>query len=168
MTLKEFAEGRGVEYNALMQWLYRRPELRERMPKEGKSYVIEPGDGIFEILDKKYPIPKPIQVIQDEEARKELAEANRKIQELQEAMLKMAARASQADAMQLMLEQRDTELEQTREALHKEQEERISIAESAGRLRVELEAAQKDASEAKEKAERMESAGLFARIFRSW
>ena len=54
MTLKEFAESRNVEYNALMQWLYRRPELRDQMPKEGKSYILDPESNVYDILDKQY------------------------------------------------------------------------------------------------------------------
>ena len=33
MTLKEFAEGRGIDYSTLMQWLWRHPELRQQMEK---------------------------------------------------------------------------------------------------------------------------------------
>ena len=84
MTLKEFAESRNVEYNTLMQWLYRRPDLREQMSKEGKSYILDPESEVYEILDKKYPFPRPIQIVHDEEARAELAAAQKKIQELQE------------------------------------------------------------------------------------
>ena len=49
MTLKEFAESRNVEYNTLMQWLYRRPDLREQMSKEGKSYILDPESEVYDI-----------------------------------------------------------------------------------------------------------------------
>ena len=42
MTLKEFAASSGVDYNTLMQWLWRRPDLRAKWRKEGKSYILDP------------------------------------------------------------------------------------------------------------------------------
>lgn len=175
MTLKEFAESRGIEYNTLMQWLFRRPELREKMPKEGKNYVVAPGDGVYEVLDKKYPFPRPVQIVQDEEARQELAEARKKLLELQEAMIAITAKAAQAEAMQMMIEQKDAELEQTKRRVEEAEQEgrdaesRAKAAEEeADRLRAAVEAAEKEAAEAKEQVEKMESAGLFARIFKNW
>lgn len=175
MTLKEFAESRGIEYNTIMQWLWRRPELRQKLPKEGKSYIIKPGDGIYEILDKQYPFPRPVQIVQDEEARQELAETRKKLLELQEAMIAITAKAAQAEAMQLMIEQKDAELERTKQRAEEaekegnEAESRAKAAEEeAKQLRAAVAAAEKEAAEAKEKVEKMENAGLFARIFRSW
>ena len=122
MTLKEFAESRNVEYNALMQWLYRRPNLREQMEKDGKSYILDPESKVYEILDKKYPFPRPIQIVQDEEARAELAAAQKKIQELQEKLLQAAPQLARLETMDLLLEQREQELEKARD----EAEERRS------------------------------------------
>ena len=175
MTLKEFAESRGIEYNTLMQWLFRRPELRRKLSKVGKTYIVEPGDEVYEILDEKYPFPRPVQIVQDEEARRELAETRKKLVELQETMIAIASKAARADAMQLMIEQKDEELEQTKrraeeaEQEGREAESRAKAAEKeVEQLRVAVEAAEKESAEAKERADRMENAGLLKRIFRSW
>lgn len=182
MTLKEFAESRNVEYNALMQWLYRRPNLREQMKKDGKSYILDPESKVYEILDKKYPFPRPIQIVQDEEARAELAAAQKKIQDLQEKLLQAAPQLARLETMDLLLEQREQELEKARD----EAEERRSEAE-AQKLRAEeataraaaleaeakaqrerADAAEEDSRQKEERVEKMENAGLFARIFKSW
>lgn len=175
MTLKEFAESRGIEYNTLMQWLFRRPELRGKMQKDGKNYVIEPGDDVYEVLNKKYPFPRPIQIVQDEEARQELAETRKKLLELQEAMIAMTAKAAQAETMRLMIEQKEAELEQTKQRAEEAEkdsqdskERARAAAEEAVQLRTAVEVAEKEAAEAKEKVNRMDQAGLFARIFRTW
>lgn len=55
--------------------------------------------------------------------------------------------------------------EEEAEAAHRQQQEAEAEAD---RLRVVVEVAEKTAEEAKERANRMEGAGLFARIFRSW
>lgn len=175
MTLKEFAASRGVEYNTLMQWLYRRPDLRGKMRKEGKSYIIDPGDGIYEVLDKQYPPPKPIQIVQDDEARQDLAEARKKIEMLQDRLLQAGEQLRELEGTRLLLEQRNQEYEQlqAREVEAREAAEEASRREQAAvehgeALREELEAARKKLAEATAKTDRMESAGLFARIFRSW
>lgn len=196
MTLKEFAASRGVEYNTLMQWLYRRPDLRGKMRKEGKSYIIDPGDGIYEVLDKQYPPPKPIQIVQDDEARQDLAEARKKIEMLQDRLLQAGEQLRELEGTRLLLEQRNQEIEQLQareaeargvaekaETARKQAEEEAADArdqaeqrekearearEEADQLRTKAAEAEKAAEEAKDRADRMESAGLLARIFKSW
>ncbi len=196
MTLKEFAEGRGVDYGTLMQWLWHRPELRKQMNKEGKSYVLDPKSEVYAELDKKYPPPKPIQIVQDEEARQAIAEAQKKIEALQDRLLQAGEQLRELEGTRLLLEQRSQEVEQLQqreaeakeaaekaEAARKQAEEEAADAraqteqrekearearEEAVRLRAEAAEAEKAAEEAKARADRMESASLFARIFRSW
>ena len=196
MTLKEFAEGRGIDYNALMQWLWRRPELRNQMGKEGKSYVLDPESEVYAALDKKYPPPKPIQIVQDDEARQALAEARKKIEMLQDRLLQAGEQLRELEGTRLLLEQRNQEIEQLQareaeargvaekaETARKQAEEEAADArdqaeqrekearearEEADWLRTKAAEAEKAAEEAKDRADRMESAGLIARIFRSW
>lgn len=182
MTLKEFAEGRGIDYSTLMQWLWRHPELRQQMEKRGKSYILNHESEVYAELDKKYPPPKPIQVIKDDEARQALTEAQKKIELLQDRLLQAGEQLRELEGTRLLLEQRNQELEQlqlreaeARKATEKaeeakkqaEDEAREARAE-ADRLRTEAAEAEKAAEEAKSRVNRMESAGLLERIFKSW
>ena len=189
MTLKEFAEGRGIDYSTLMQWLWRHPELRQQMGKRGKSYILNPESEVYAELDKKYPPPKPIQVIQDEEARQALSDAQKKIEILQDRLLQAGEQLRELEGTRLLLEQRNQEYEQlkqqeaeAREATEKAEEAKRQAEETAAEARAQAELQEKAAKEAKEEADRlrveaeeakaradkMESAGLIARIFRSW
>ena len=203
MTLKEFAESRNVEYNTLMQWLYSRPDLREQMPKDGKSYILDPESGVYEVLDKQYPFPRPIQIVQDEEARAELAAAQKKIQELQDRLLQVAPQLARLETIDLLLEQREQELKEAKKnaeekraeaaGLKEETEaqkiraERAEAAEAEARAgaeeartraasleaeaaaqRARAEAAEEESRRKEERIEKMENAGLLARLFRSW
>lgn len=203
MTLKEFAESRNVEYNTLMQWLYRRPDLREQMSKEGKSYILDPASEVYEILDKKYPFPQPIQIVHDEEARAELVAAQKKIQELQDRLLQVAPQIARLETIDLLLEQREQELKEAKknaeekraEAAELKEEteaqkiraERAEAAEAEARAgaeeartrvasleaeaaaqRARAEAAEEESRRKEERIEKMENAGLLARLFRSW
>ena len=203
MTLKEFAESRNVEYNTVMQWLYRRPDLREQMEKDGKSYILVPESEIYGILDKKYPFPRPIQIVHDEEARAELAAAQKKIQELQDRLLQVARQIARLETIDLLLEQREQELKEAKKnaeekraeaaGLKEETEaqkiraERAEAAEAEARAgaeeartraasleaeaaaqRARAEAAEEESRRKEERIEKMENAGLLARLFRSW
>lgn len=196
MTLKEFAESRGIDYSTLMQWLWRHPELRQQMGKKGKNYILAPESEVYAELDKKYPMPRPVQVVQDEEARQALAEAQKKIEILQDRLLQAGEQLRELEGTRLLLEQRNQELEQMKrreedareaakkaEAAQKRAEEEAADARAqaeqqektareargeADRLRTEAAEAEKAAEDARNRADRMESAGLLARIFRSW
>lgn len=76
-----------------------------------------------------------------------------------------ATRAEEAEAAQKRAEEEAADARAQAEQREKEARE---AREEVVRLRVEAEEAEKSAEEAKSRAERMESAGLIARIFRSW
>jgi DNA repair exonuclease SbcCD ATPase subunit len=182
MTLKEFAESRGIDYSTLMQWLWRHPELRQQMGKKGKNYILAPESEVYAELDKKYPMPRPVQVVQDEEARQALVEAQKKIEALQDRLLQASEQLRELEGTRLLLEQRNQELEQmkrreedAREAAEKAVEAKRQAEETAreakeetNRLRAEAAEAERAAEEAKGRANKMENAGLLARIFKSW
>ena len=177
MTLKEFAESRNVEYNTVMQWLYRRPDLREQMEKDGKSYILVPESEIYGILDKKYPFPRPIQIVHDEEARAELAAAQKKIQELQDRLLQVAPQIARLETIDLLLEQREQELKEAKKNAEEKRAEAAGLKEEteAQKIRAEraeaaeaAEAAEEESRRKEERIEKMENAGLLARLFRSW
>ena len=61
MTITEFAESRNVEAQAVSRYLVRHPKEKASCRKVGKT--IELSDEAYELLDKQYPLPKPVQVI---------------------------------------------------------------------------------------------------------
>ena len=153
MTLKEFAESRNVEYNTLMQWLYRRPDLREQMPKEGKFYILDPESEVYDILDRKYPFPRPIQIVQDEEARAELAAAQKKIQDLQDRLLQVAPQIARLETMDLLLEQREQELEEAKRDVEEKMAEVAGLKEEREAQKIRAERAEASEAEARAGAE---------------
>ena len=121
-------------------------------------------------------------MIKDDEARQALTEAQKKIELLQDRLLQAGEQLRELEGTRLLLEQRNQELEQlqlreaeARKATEKaeeakkqaEDEAREARAE-ADRLRTEAAEAEKAAEEAKSRVNRMESAGLLERIFKSW
>ena len=59
------------------------------MTMDSKQKVLD--DMAVELLDKKYPLSKPIQIIEDTESRNKLLEAQRTIIKMQQVIIEMSA-----------------------------------------------------------------------------
>ncbi|WP_026514112.1 hypothetical protein [Butyrivibrio sp. LB2008] len=99
--------------------------------------TIELDEEALKVLDGKYPLPKPVEVIEDIETIKELAatrkeladtrkiliEKEEKISELQEQLLVASRQIVQAEAMQLLVEDKKEQIQKEMEKSAKLQEE---------------------------------------------
>lgn len=56
---------------------------------DGKQKVLD--DIAVELLDKKYPLHKPIQIIEDTDSRNKLLESQRTIIKMQQVIIEMSA-----------------------------------------------------------------------------
>ena len=70
MKISDFIDGRGVTYDTVRKYIVNHPELFKG--HIGRTNTIVLDDVAIEILEKKYPFPDPVQVIQDTEAREKL------------------------------------------------------------------------------------------------
>ena len=111
MRIKEFAEARGVDMKAVSRY----------MKRHEMAYNQETGltDEQLAVLEKKYPLPSPVQVVEDTEARKMLIETQKALIEAQNALIKAQAQLAQAEAQKLLLEDREAQLAALKEDLSK-------------------------------------------------
>lgn len=104
MNITEFSESRSIKVQAVSNYISRHPELFEgHTTKEGNLTILD--DAALELLDKKYPLPQPIQIINgidSEEYQRVLNELNQKNnliiqmqQELSDVKLKLVEETSQ-------------------------------------------------------------------------
>lgn len=74
------------------------------MTMDSKQKVLD--DMAVELLDKKYPLPKLIQIIEDTDSRNKLLEAQREIIKIQQVIIEMSAEnerfAIQAERVRLL------------------------------------------------------------------
>ena len=108
MTITEFARLRGKEPQAISRYLKRHPEVNQYTHKKGKTVELLPE--AERLLDKVYPLPKPIEIIEDTESRKELIEAQKLIIKLQQRLEEQAALVAKAEAVKLLLEDKERQL----------------------------------------------------------
>lgn len=169
MFLRDFAEMRGVKADTVATYIRRHPEIAEHTSTEGYFMVLD--DVAIDMLDKKYPLPKPVQVIQDTESLKKLTEAQEFIIKLQEKMVKMAEENSklalQAEKV-LMLEAAEQEKAETIGKLEAELEyknDKIDEEQQAHQATAqELADTQKQLSEAQQELERLKNRSFFQRL----
>ena len=132
-----------------------------------QNRLIEAQDEYRTLLQDKHAIEMQAQkLLEDKQQVEELrasTEAAEKRAEVAEIDKEVALKAKKE------AEEAAERIKEDFEQLKKELEEaKRQAEEDAARLKEEAEAAEQSEKEARERAERMENAGLFARIFRSW
>ena len=190
-VVSEFAESRGVDRNAVTQYIRRHPELFSGhvVVEAMKTYF---DDAAMEILDKKYPSLSPV-VIDELEIQKQLSLEQAKVEKLQEQIIalkdqlgeKQSALTKKENEMKL-LEDRTEMVKEENDGLKKKVDEQTeSIRQQAADLatattslkytedelkaeRQRLEEEKRRTAEAEEELARMKSAGWWKRLRRKW
>lgn len=86
--VSDFAESRGVDRNAVTQYIRRHPEIFEGHTQV-ESMRMYFDDVAMEHLDKKYPLPSPVEVIPDTKSRELLLAEQQKTIMLQDELMKL-------------------------------------------------------------------------------
>ena len=132
-----------------------------------QNRLIEAQDEYRTLLQDKHAIEMQAQKLLEDKQQVEVlrasTEAAEKRAEAAESVKEVALKAKEeaeaaAERIKKDFEQLKKELEEAKQ----------QAAEDTARLKEEAEAAEQSEKEARERADRMENAGLFARIFRSW
>lgn len=126
MNLSDFARTHGVDPQTVQRYISRHPELRNSTIKEGKEVRLLAA-GIA-ALEEVYPPPKPLQIIEGvpqeryAAALEKLAAAEAQIAEIQTQRLTDQRQLAQLEATQLLLGDREKQLEEERIRSREEQE----------------------------------------------
>jgi hypothetical protein len=144
MNITEFAESRGVEPQAVNRYLLRHKDIKKTCVKKGKT--IELSDEALELLEKQYPIPKPVQIIKGVP------------QEEYDKLLKMYAAAEKeiADIQSLRMEETKMLMETKEKLFQLEDKSREDLLKEKNRA---------DSAEAE--VARLKSRSLWQRILNS-
>lgn len=125
MNITDFCKGReNCERNAVSAYIRRHPELFEKHTKHsGKNLLLDAV--AIELLSEKYPLPRPVEVVEDREAQKKIMQLQEVIIKLQAQQAELQAKAALADSLQFMLEDKNTQIEELKTEL---KEERAAVA----------------------------------------
>lgn len=118
ISLSSFAKSREVSADTVATYIRRHKKMFEGMTeRQGNKMFLD--DRALELLEEVYPLPKPIQVIEDTESRQRLIEAQAYIIKLQEKMTEQAQLIAKAEGVQLLLEDKTAELAELKEKCDK-------------------------------------------------
>ena len=157
MNITEFAQSRNKTVGAVSNYIQRHRDLfKGHTKKTGTNAELD--EYALEILEKKYPLPKPVEVVEDietikelSETRKELAEAGKRIEVLQSKLLESSKQIAQAEATKLLLEDKTAQLDKAEKEAQDLKNKNENLSAELEKLRIE------NAT--------LKNRGLFARIF---
>ena len=144
MNITEFASARNEQSQTISIFIKRHPEQFEgHTRKVGKT--VELDEVALEILEKQYPLPRPVQMLNgvDPEEHKavmdKLASAQEYIIKLQDKMMEDQKLIAQAEAQKILLEDKNSQLEAVRAEGEKKDTEIDDLKKANEDLRTELE-----------------------------
>lgn len=141
MILKDFAEQRNESPHTIATYIRRHPEEFEgHTTMKGNKLVLD--EKAIELLEKVYPLPKPVEVIVDHESREKLIKALEEIRVLEKEIKKNYQIVAQAEATLVLLEDKKQELETSRADLEAERVRANELFRENAELRAKLSAEQ--------------------------
>ena len=113
MKVTDFLQGREVERQAVTRYINRHEELfAGHIKKVGKEIELD-ADAVA-VLEKAYPLPAPVEVVEDKESREQLIQTQKLVIQLQQKLVDMQAEQTryaqieaQAHATALLLEDKE-------------------------------------------------------------
>lgn len=132
LKIREFIDGRNVSYDTVRKFIINHPELFKGHIGKSKNIILD--DEAVRLLEEKYPLPSPVQVIQDASARERLQEIEAKYINLLEEnnrLIQEMANLKLVQYKQRFLEesvkQKDYEIEELYSKLEREKAEKESV-----------------------------------------
>lgn len=117
ITIAEFAQQRGLETDTVATYVRRHESIQADSFKKGRLLALDTESDGYKELAKQYPLPQPVQVIEDTESRQKLIKAQEAIIQLQGKLQEATAQLAQAEATKLLLEDKEEQLAKTEKRL---------------------------------------------------
>lgn len=145
ISISEFSAERNIDRDTVNAWIRKHDNINRACIRKGKDKLIDTDSEEYKILEKQYPLPAPIEVIEDTESRRKLIQAQELIVQLQSKMLELQEEAkknaiatAQAETQQILLEDRAQQIEHLNNQLEADRKEREQLQEDIKLLQAEL------------------------------
>lgn len=164
MTVLDFCKHREVQATTVMQYIRRNPEKFEgHTSKNGISWEID--EFALKLLEDKYPMPAEIMAPLDAELARQLEEQKDLIIELQQKIIKQNDLISSAQANQLLLTERTTQIEELKIEKADLTTENAALVTQIAELQAQLHQSQEETKRAQETAESLRNRTFWQRLF---
>lgn len=147
ITISDFAKERAIDRDTVNAWIRNHEEVNKACRKAGKEKTIDTSSEAYQLLEKQYPLPRPIQIIEDTESRQKLIKLQEAYIQLQGKMVEASNQLAQAEATKLLLEDKEEQLEKAEKQRDKAEERADKVADELQHFRAEAEAKIKELEE---------------------
>lgn len=117
MEIKEFIDGRNVEYTAVYQYIKRNPKFEGHIGKKGKIVLDEYA---VELLNEKYPLPQPIEMVQDPELLRKYNAVLEQLTMVQQQLVDAAPKIAAAEYRERLIDDQQKRIEELEKELEAE------------------------------------------------
>lgn len=155
VNITDFAESRNIDRDTVNAYIRKHPEIQQYVSKEGKHTVIDTESEGYKLLEKQYPLPQLVQIVEDKEARDEVLRLNKELENAHKVIIRLTEEKNiniellaKAEANQLLLVEKSETLSKTEEKLEKAEAKLDKKDELIEQMRAELEQARKDVVDA--------------------
>lgn len=131
VTITDFADSRNTDRDTVNAFIRNHPEIKEYTKRQGKNVVIDTDTEAYSLLDKQYPLPQMVQVLEDTESRQKLIKAQELIIQLQTKLNEQNQLIAQAEATKVLLEDKQIQLEKAQQEADKAHNEAIEARKEA-------------------------------------
>lgn len=143
ILLTNFAEERGEKPDTVRKYIRRHEEEFEGLFKiDGKQMIL--SSEAVRLLEKVYPLPKPIEIVEDVETIKALAESRAQLAKAQEVIIQLQQKMNEQAVMLVQAENKMLLLEEVKEVNDALKAENERLNEANIRMQVQNEVAEKE------------------------
>ena len=161
ITITDFAKERNVDRDTVNAYLNNHAEIKNYTKLVGKNRVIDTNTDAYKMLDKKYPLPKLVQVVEDTESKQKLAEKQEELAralkdnaDLQAKLGRAMTQVAQLATIKQLLEDKtkelankQNELTMAQESLHSKDIELVKANTDRDILKAEIDRIKTDTEE---------------------
>lgn len=163
ILLTNFAESRNEKPDTIRKYISRHKEdFDGHCSFCGTKMEID--DDAVAMLDLVYPLPKPIEIIEDTESRKELIKAQKLIIQLQQKISEQSLALAQAEATKMLLEDKEEQLKEKKDELEEKKNDLLQARQEIAFERARADTERIKADEVQKEIDRLKNRGLFDRI----
>lgn len=115
LQIQDFIQGRNLNYDTVRKYIKRNEKLFDGHIGKRNNIILD--DYAVDLLEKKYPLPNPVEVIQDTESREQLIKAQQYIINLQRELQNKTIELNDYEVKQRLLEDSNCKLKEREEDL---------------------------------------------------
>lgn len=109
ISVTKFAEERNEKSDTIRKYINRHSEIAEHTTMKEKNMMLD--EVAVRMLEEIYPLPKPVEIIEDTESRLQLIKTQKLVIQLQNQLLEAQGKLAKAEATQLLLENKEKQIE---------------------------------------------------------